>query len=119
MCLMQLCNPRIGTASPPPCSEDITVTVLSSEDVQVTCPQPLNCLVLIQFLTFLDRLHVLFIESFITSTIFSVDTFSNDSYVVVYSWDSEHSIFDGKVSLITSLYPPTSKYVFLPCTNSL
>ena len=113
MCLMQLCIlcMYIETISPPLSSEDITVTVLSSEDVQVTCPQPLNCLVLIQSLTSLNRLHVLFFESFITSTIFSVDTVSNDSYVVVYSWDSEQSIFDGKVSLITSLDSPTSKYV--------
>ncbi len=116
---MQLCSLHIGPTNLPPSSEDITVTVLSSEDVQVTCPQPLNCLVLIQSLTFLNTLHVLFFESFITSTIFSVDTVSNDSYVMVYSWDSEQSIFDGKVSLITSLYSPTSKYVFLPCTNSL
>ena len=106
----------IGTTSSPPSSEDISVTVLSNEDVQVTCPQPLNCLVLIQSLTSLNRLHVIFINSFVTSTIFSVDTVNNDSYVVVYSWDSEQSIFDGIVSLITLLYPPTSKYVFIPCT---
>ena len=117
--LIQFRNPLVGITGPPPSSEEISVTVLSSEDVQVTCPQPLNCLVLIQSLTSLNTLLVRFIESFITSTIFSVDTVSNDSYVVVYSWDSEQSIFNGKVSLITSLDSPTSKYVFILCTNSL
>ena len=87
------------------------MTVPSKSDVQVTCPLPLNCLVLIQSLTFLNKLYVGFIDSSSTSTNVSVDTVIDNSYMVVYSWDSEQSIFDGNVSLITQLHSPTSKYV--------
>ncbi len=101
----------LGTTSPPTSSEDIAVTVPSKSDVQVTCPLPLNCLVLIQSLTFLNKLYVGFIDSSSTSTNVSVDTVIDNSYVVVYSWDSEQSIFDGIVSLISQLHSPTSKYI--------
>ena len=104
----------LGTADlqSTPSREDITVTLPSNSDVQVTCPETLNCLVLVQSLTSLNRLNVGFINSSSTSTNVSLDTVIDDDYVVVYSWDSEQSIFDGNVSLITQLYLPTSKHVF-------
>ncbi len=83
--------------------------VISNNGIQATCPETLNCLVLVQTLTSLNRLHVGFIDSSSTSTNVLVDTFSNDSYVVVYSWESEQSVFDGKVSLFAPLNSLNSK----------
>ncbi len=66
------------------------------------------CLVLFQSTIALDRILVALIDSIASSTTFSVsDTFAN-GHVIVYSWNSSQSIFDGKVSLIRQLNPPTS-----------
>ena len=69
-----------------------------------------NCLVLFQ--PILDRvLRVVdFINTSESSTVVVVrkDTFG-DGYVVVYSWNSSQSIFEGEVSLIIQLDPPTCK----------
>ncbi len=93
-------------------TESIAVILLPDGDVQVTCSDPdLSCLVLFQSTAIIDQVSVGIINSFIRSTVFSVTDNFNDVYVVVYSWDSEQSIFDGKVSLITSLHSPTSKCV--------
>ena len=96
----------VDITSPPP-SEGISVSNLTNGDVSVTCSDSaLNCLVLFQS-TILDRVIVGFINSSEVSTILSLnDTFG---YVVVYSWNSSLSIFEGKVSLIMQLDLPTSK----------
>ncbi len=101
----------IGTTSPPPSNLGIDVTMSSSGDVQVTCPGPLNCLALFQSSKSFLQLRVGFINSSTTSIVVSLD--SDDDYVVVYSWDSEESIFNGIVSFTTQLYSPTSKCMCL------
>ncbi len=78
----------------------------------MTCSDfTLNCLVLFQSNIILDRVPVSFINSFEVSTVLSlIDTFG-DGYVVVYSWNSLESIFEGEVSLIIQLdLLTTSKY---------
>ena len=97
----------------PPSCEGVSVTKLPNGDAQVTCADPdVVCLVLFQSTINLDRILVALIDSFASSTTFSVsDTFAN-GHVIVYSWNSSQSIFDGKVSLIRQLNPPTSKCIW-------
>ena len=76
----------------------------------MTCSNSaLNCLVLFQSTTILDRVIVGFINSSEASTVISLNDTFGDGYVVVYSWNSLESIFEGKVSLIIQLDLPTSK----------
>ena len=69
-----------------------------------------NCLVLFQPTSILDGvLRVVdFINTSESSTVVRKETFG-DGYVVVYCWNSSQSIFEGEVSLIIQLDPPTSK----------
>ncbi len=94
----------------PPSSEGVSATKLPNGDAQVTCADSdIVSLVLFQSTINLDRILVALVDSFASSTTFSVsDTFAN-GHVIVYSWNSSQSIFDGKVSLITKLNPPTSE----------
>ncbi len=96
----------------PPSSEGVSVTKLPNGDAQVTCADSdVVCLVLFQSTINLDRILVALIDSFASSTTFSVsDTFAN-GHVIVYSWNSSQFIFDGKVSLIRQLNPPTSECI--------
>ncbi|XP_064391820.1 uncharacterized protein LOC135339596 [Halichondria panicea] len=98
-----------GDGGQPPSSEGVSVTKLPNGDAQVTCADSdVVCLVLFQSTINLDRILVALIDSFASSTSFSVsDTFAN-GHVIVYSWNSSQFIFDGKVSLIRQLNPPTS-----------
>ncbi len=100
----------IGTTSQPPNNRGINVTMSSSGSVNVTCPGPLSCLALFQSSKSFIQLRVGFINSSATSTVVSLD---DEDYVVVYSWDSEESIFNGTVSFMTQLYSPTSKCMYL------
>ena len=68
-----------------------------------------NCLVLFQPTTILDRVPIGFINASSTSTVLSLKDTFGDGYVVVYSWNSSHRIFEGEVSLIMQLDPPTCK----------
>ncbi len=97
----------------PPSSEGVSATKLPNGDAQVTCADSdVVCLVLFQSTINLDRILVALIDSFASSTSFSVsDTFAN-GHVIVYSWNSSQSIFDGKVSLIRQLNPPTSECIW-------
>ncbi|XP_064391413.1 uncharacterized protein LOC135339233 isoform X4 [Halichondria panicea] len=99
-----------GEGTSPPPSEVVSATNLSNGDLEVTFSDSArNCLVLFQ--PILDRvLRVVdFINTSESSTVVVVrkDTFG-DGYVVVYSWNSSQSIFEGEVSLIIQLDPPTS-----------
>ncbi len=79
---------------------------LPSGDAQVTCTNPgENCLVLFWSTIDLDSALVGFIQSFASSTVFSLTKAFSDGYVVVYSWNSGESVFSGKVSLVTQLDP--------------
>ncbi len=97
----------------PPSCEGVSVTKMPNGDAQVTCADSdVVCLVLFQSTIALDRILVALIDSLASSTTFSVsDTFAN-GHVIVYSWNSSQSIFDGKVSLIRQLNPPTSKCIW-------
>ncbi len=98
-------------AGQPASREGVSVTKLPNGDAQVTCADSdVVCLVLFQSASALDRILVGIIDSFVSSTTFSIsDTFG---HVVVYSWNSSQSIFDGEVSLIKQLDPPTSECVW-------
>ena len=99
----------VGSTSPPP-SDGISATKLPNGSVEVTCSDSaLSCLVLFQSTTILDRVIVGFINSTYNSTVLSLKKDYGDGYVVVYSWNSSQSIFEGKASLIIQLDPPTSK----------
>ncbi len=70
----------------------------------MTCSNSaLNCLVLFQSTTIFDRVIVGFINSSEVSTVLSLNDTFGDGYVVVYSWNSSQSIFEGEVSLIIQL----------------
>ena len=98
----------IDITSPPP-RESISATKLTNAEVEVTCcDSALNCLVLFQS-TILDRVIVGFINSSEVSTIISLKDTFGDGYVVVYSWNSSQSIFEGEVLLIIQLDLPTCK----------
>ncbi len=98
----------VETTSPPP-SEGISVSNLTNGDVSVTCSDSaLNCLVLFQS-AILDRVIVGFINYSEVSTIISLNDTFGDGYVVVYSWNSSQSIFEGELSLIMQLDLPTCK----------
>ena len=76
----------------------------------MTCSNSaLNCLVLFQSTTILDRVSVGFITASEVSTVLSLIYTFGDGYVVVYSWNSLESIFEGEVSLIMQLDLLTSK----------
>ncbi|XP_064391332.1 uncharacterized protein LOC135339104 isoform X5 [Halichondria panicea] len=97
-----------GSTSPPP-SEGISATKLPNGSVEVTCSDSaLSCLVLFQPTTILDRVIVGFINSTYNSTVLPLKKDYGDGYVVVYSWNSSQSIFEGKASLIIQLDPPTT-----------
>ena len=101
----------VGSIRPPqPSIEGISATKLPSGGVNVTCSDSArNCLVLFQSDSDLVRALFRFINTSKNSTVvFRKDTFTN-GYVVVYSWNSSQSIFEGDVSLIMQLDPPTSK----------
>ncbi|XP_064391266.1 uncharacterized protein LOC135339062 isoform X3 [Halichondria panicea] len=104
-----------GDGGQPPSCEGVSVTKLPNGDAQVTCADSdVVCLVLFQSTIALDRILVALIDSFASSTTFSVsDTFAN-GHVIVYSWNSSQSIFDGKVSLIRQLNSPTSPSTLSP-----
>ncbi|XP_064391401.1 uncharacterized protein LOC135339174 isoform X2 [Halichondria panicea] len=89
--------------SPPP-REGISASNLTNGDVSVTCSNSaLNCLVLFQSTTIFDRVIVGFINSSEASTVLSLNDTFGDGYVMVYSWNSSQSIFEGEVSLIIQL----------------
>ncbi len=70
------------------------------------------CLVLFQSASALDRILVAIIDSFASSTTFSIsDNFAN-GHVVVYSWNNSQFIFEGEVSLIKQLDSRTSECVW-------
>ncbi|XP_064392169.1 uncharacterized protein LOC135339815 [Halichondria panicea] len=99
-----------GSIRPPqPSIEGISATKLPSGGVNVTCSDSArNCLVLFQSDSDLVRALFRFINTSKNSTVvFRKDTFTN-GYVVVYSWNSSQSIFEGDVSLIMQLDPPTT-----------
>ncbi|XP_064392351.1 uncharacterized protein LOC135339989 isoform X2 [Halichondria panicea] len=106
-----------GSTSPPP-SKGISATKLTNGSVEVTCSDSaLSCLVLFQSsTTILDGVIVGFINSTYNSTVLSLKKDYGDGYVVVYSWNSLESIFEGEVSFIIQLdllttaptTPPTS-----------
>ncbi len=73
------------------------------------CDSALNCLVLFQSTIILDGVLVGFINASSTSTVLSLNDTFGDGYVVVYSWNSLESIFEGEVSLIIQLDLLTSK----------
>ncbi len=77
----------------------------------MTCAgSALNCLALFQSNTpVLDGVIVGFINSTYNSTVLSLNDTFGDGYVVVYSWNSLESIFEGELSLIMQLDLPTSK----------
>ena len=76
----------------------------------MTCSNSaLNCLVLFQSTTIFDRVIVGFINSSEASTVLSLNDTFGDGYVMVYSWNSSQSIFEGEVSLIIQLDLLTSK----------
>ena len=92
----------------PSSSEGITVIKLPNGDAQVTCTNPgVTCLVLFWSTIDLDSALVGFIQSFASSTVFSLTEAFSDGYVVVYSWKSGESVFSGQVSLVTQLNPLT------------
>ncbi len=97
----------------PPSSEGVSATKLPNGDAQVTCADSdVVCLVLFQSTISLDRVLVALIDSFASSTSFSVsETFAN-GHVIVYSWNSSQFIFDGKVSLTRQLNPPISECIW-------
>ena len=100
----------IEIAAPPSSSEGITVIKLPNGDAQVTCTNPgTSCLVMFWSTIDLDSALVGFIQSFASSTVFSLTDSFSDGYVVVYSWNSGESVFSGRVSLVTQLDPPTSE----------
>ena len=101
----------VGSTSPPP-SKGISATKLPSGSVEVTCSDSaLDCLALFQSTSsVLDGVIVGFINSTYNSTVLSLKKDYSDGYVVVYSWNSSQSIFEGEVSLIMQLDPPTSKF---------
>ena len=49
-----------------------------------------------------------FVNSSATSTNVKVDSVDSNTYVVVYSWGSDESIFSGTMSHIEQLYSPTT-----------
>ena len=73
------------------------------------CDSALNCLVLFQSTIILDRVLVGFINASSTSTVLSLNDTFGDGYVVVYSWNSLESIFEGELSLIIQLNLLTCK----------
>ena len=77
----------------------------------MTCSDSaLSCLVLFQSsTTILDGVIVGFINSTYNSTVLSLKKDYGDGYVVVYSWNSLESIFEGEVSFIIQLDLLTSK----------
>ena len=76
----------------PPSSEGVSATKLPNGDAQVTCADSdVVCLVLFQSTISLDRVLVALIDSFASSTSFSVsDTFAN-GHVIVYTLGIAHS----------------------------
>ncbi len=70
-----------------------------------------NCLVSFISISILDGVLVGFINASSTSTVLSLNDTFGDGYVVVYSWNSSQSIFEGEVSLIMQLDSSTSKYL--------
>ena len=72
-----------------------------------------NCLVLFKPVLARVLRVVDFINTSESSTVVvRKDTFG-DGYVVVYSWNSSESIFEGEVSLIMQLDSPTSTCKYL------
>ena len=107
--------------SPSIYSEDISATKLPNGYLQVNCSESaLNCLVLLQSTSILNRVIVGFINASLSSTVVSlnIDTFG-DGYVMVYTWNISQSIFEGKVSLIAQLamLSPTSECVCMLTHN--
>ncbi len=105
----------VGSTSPPP-SDGISATKLPNGSVEVTCSDSAqNCLALFQSTTsVLDGVIVGFINSTYNSTaVLSLKKDYGDGYVVVYSWNSSLSIFEGEVSLIRRLDPPTTSKCLL------
>ncbi len=97
----------VDTISPPrPSREGVSATILPSGDVKGTCSDSvLNCLVLFQSS---DVVIVGFINSTYNSTVLDLKKDYGDGKVVVYSWNSSQSIFEGEVSLIKELDPLVS-----------
>ncbi len=80
------------------------------------CDSALNCLVLFKS-TILDRVLVGFINASSTSTVISLNDTFGDGYVVVYSWNSSQSIFEGEVSLIISELDLPTVTSLTPCSG--
>ncbi|XP_064391238.1 uncharacterized protein LOC135339045 isoform X2 [Halichondria panicea] len=103
--------------SPPP-REGISATRLINQEVSVICSDSaLNCIVLFQSTTILKRVLVGFINASSTSTVISLNATFGDGYVVVYSWNTSQSIFEGEVSLIIQLDLPTTTAPTTPPTS--
>ncbi|XP_064391314.1 uncharacterized protein LOC135339104 isoform X3 [Halichondria panicea] len=102
----------------PPLREGISATRLINQEVSVICSDSaLNCIVLFQSTTILKRVLVGFINASSTSTVISLNATFGDGYVVVYSWNTSQSIFEGEVSLIIQLDLPTTTAPTTPPTS--